>query len=85
LSGFGEDLDAHVAALLGPSSDRQRAGNSFNAGNAVATRAAPPLPKPGGNNGKRATFKTVSPKLYVEFLDDISNYLLPGAVPPPTR
>jgi hypothetical protein len=36
-------------------------------------------------DGKRATFETVSPKLYVEFLDDISNYLLPGAVPPPTR
>jgi hypothetical protein len=34
-------------------------------------------------DGNRATYETVSPRLYLEFLDDISNYFLPGAVPPP--
>jgi hypothetical protein len=28
-------------------------------------------------NGKRATMKTVHPKLYVEFLDDIAKYFMP--------
>ena len=36
-------------------------------------------------DGKRATYETVSPRLYLEFLDDISNYFLPGSVPPPSR
>jgi hypothetical protein len=36
-------------------------------------------------DGKRATYDTVSPKLYVEYLDDISNYFLPGAVLQPSR
>jgi hypothetical protein len=35
-------------------------------------------------HGQRATFATVSPRLHVEFLDDITNYFLPGAVAPPT-
>jgi len=36
-------------------------------------------------HGRRATFATVSPRLHVEFLDDIANYFLPGSVPPPRR
>jgi hypothetical protein len=36
-------------------------------------------------DGKRATYETVSPRLYVEFLDDISNHFVPGSVPPPGR
>jgi hypothetical protein len=36
-------------------------------------------------DGKRATYETVSPRLYVEFLDDISNHFVPGLVPPPGR
>lgn len=32
--------------------------------------------------GRRATYETVTPRLYVEFLDDISNYFVPGYVPP---
>jgi hypothetical protein len=36
-------------------------------------------------DGKRATYDTVSPKLYVEYLDDVSNYFVPGFVPPPSR
>jgi hypothetical protein len=36
-------------------------------------------------HGQRATWTSVSPRLYVEFLDDISNYFLPGSVPPPQR
>ena len=35
--------------------------------------------------GQRATWKTVSPRLFVEFLDDISNYFVPGLVPPYSR
>jgi hypothetical protein len=34
-------------------------------------------------NGRRATWETVTPKMYVEFLDDLSNYFGPGLVPPP--
>ena len=34
-------------------------------------------------NGRRATWETVSPKRYVEFLDDLTNYFVPGLVPPP--
>lgn len=34
-------------------------------------------------HGQRATFSTVSPRLHVEFLDDLANYFLPGSVPPP--
>jgi hypothetical protein len=34
-------------------------------------------------HGQRATWVTVDPKRYVEFLDDISNHFLPGSVPPP--
>ena len=33
--------------------------------------------------GRRATYDTVSPRRYVEFLDDITNYFVPGSVPPP--
>jgi hypothetical protein len=36
-------------------------------------------------DGTRATYETVSPRLYLEYLDDISNYFQPGLVPPPTR
>lgn len=36
-------------------------------------------------DGQRATYGTVSPRLYVEFLDDISNHFMPGSVPPPGR
>jgi len=36
-------------------------------------------------NGRRATWETVTPKRYVEFLDDLSNYFVPGLVPPPGR
>lgn len=34
---------------------------------------------------QRATLETVSPRRYVEFLDDISNHFVPGSVPPPGR
>ena len=36
-------------------------------------------------DGRRATYETVSPRLYIEYLDDISNYFQPGLVPPPAR
>jgi hypothetical protein len=36
-------------------------------------------------HGQRATYVTVSPRRYVEFLDDISNHFVPGLVPPPGR
>ncbi len=36
-------------------------------------------------HGQRATWTTVSPRLHIEFLDDIANYFLPGSVAPPTR
>ena len=36
-------------------------------------------------HGQRATLTTVSPRRYVEFLDDISNYFVPGLVPAPKR
>jgi hypothetical protein len=35
-------------------------------------------------DGQRATWNTISPRRYVEFLDDISNYFVPGAIPPPS-
>lgn len=35
--------------------------------------------------GRRCTYETVSPRRYVEFLDDISNHFVPGSVPPPGR
>ena len=35
-------------------------------------------------HGQRATWNTISPRRYVEFLDDISNYFVPGAIPPPS-
>lgn len=35
--------------------------------------------------GQRATFVAVSPRRYVEFLDDVSNHFLPGSVPPPVE
>jgi hypothetical protein len=34
-------------------------------------------------HGKRATMEAVSPRLYVDFLDDIANHFVPGRVPPP--
>ena len=34
-------------------------------------------------HGKRATLEAVSPRLYVDFLDDIANHFVPGRVPPP--
>ncbi len=34
-------------------------------------------------HGKRATMEAVSPRLYVDFLDDIANDFVPGRVPPP--
>lgn len=33
--------------------------------------------------GQRATYDTVSPRRYVEFLDDITNYFVPGSIQPP--
>ena len=36
-------------------------------------------------HGVRATWKTVTPRRYVEFLDDIANHFAPGSVPPPKR
>lgn len=36
-------------------------------------------------HGQRATYTSVSPRLHVEFLDDIANYFLPGSVAPPMR
>lgn len=36
-------------------------------------------------HGQRATYTAVSPRLHVEFLDDIANYFLPGSVAPPVR
>ncbi len=35
--------------------------------------------------GQQATFVTVSPWHFIEFLDDLSNHFAPGSVPPPTR
>lgn len=34
-------------------------------------------------HGKRAMMDVVAPRLYVDFLDDISNHFVPGRVPPP--
>ena len=34
-------------------------------------------------HGKRATMEAVSPRLYVDFLDDIANHFVPGSRPPP--
>lgn len=36
-------------------------------------------------HGRRATYETVGPRRYVEFLDDLSNYFAPGTVPAPTE
>lgn len=36
-------------------------------------------------HGKRATWESVSPRLYIELLDDVTNYFLPGSVPPPLQ
>jgi hypothetical protein len=36
-------------------------------------------------HGRQATFVTVSPRQFVDFLDDLSNHFAPGCVPPPTR
>lgn len=33
--------------------------------------------------GKRATWDTVGPRLFVEYLDDLSNHFVPGCIPPP--
>jgi hypothetical protein len=35
--------------------------------------------------GQRATMAIVTPRLYVEFLDDIANHFVPGRVPAPGR
>ena len=35
--------------------------------------------------GRRATWETVTPRLFVEFLDDITEHFSPGFVPPPRR
>ena len=35
--------------------------------------------------GRRATWETVTPRLFVEFLDDLANHFLPGPVPPYPR
>jgi hypothetical protein len=35
--------------------------------------------------GQRCTYETISPRRYIEFLDDISNHSVPGSVPPPGR
>lgn len=35
--------------------------------------------------GRRATWETVTPRLFVEFLDDITEHFSPGLVPPPSR
>ena len=35
--------------------------------------------------GRRATWETVTPRLFVEFLDDIANHFVPGSVPPAVR
>jgi len=32
----------------------------------------------------RVTMEAVSPRLYVDFLDDIANHFVPGLVPPPS-
>jgi hypothetical protein len=54
--------------------------------------SGPPYPaacrKPvltGAHVGRRATWETVSPRLFVEFLDDITEQFSPGLVPPPNR
>ena len=39
----------------------------------------------GAHVGRRATWETVSPRLFVEFLDDITEHFSLGLVPPPTR
>lgn len=39
----------------------------------------------GAHVGRRATWETVSPRLFVEFLDDITEHFSPGLVPPPAR
>ncbi|GHF10415.1 hypothetical protein GCM10017786_50110 [Amycolatopsis deserti] len=36
-------------------------------------------------HGKKATWTTVDPRLFVEFLDDLSNHFAPGLVPPPVE
>jgi hypothetical protein len=58
---------------------------SFRDGEPKYTASCRDLTLDASLEGKRATYDTVSPKLYLEFLDDISNYFLPGSVPPPSR
>lgn len=36
-------------------------------------------------HGTRATWITVDPRLFIEFLDDLSNHFVPGLVPPPVE
>lgn len=36
-------------------------------------------------HGQRCTYETITPRRYIEFLDDISNHFVPGSVPPPGR
>lgn len=36
-------------------------------------------------HGTKAAWDTVDPRLFIEFLDDVSNHFVPGLVPPPTE
>jgi hypothetical protein len=56
---------------------------SFNEGQPDTPAACHDLVLTADMNGRRATWETVTPKRYVEFLDDLSNYFIPGLVPPP--
>jgi hypothetical protein len=55
----------------------------FRSGEPKYRAACRDLVLKGDMNGRRATWKTVTPKKYVEFLDDLSNHFVPGLVPPP--
>lgn len=35
--------------------------------------------------GQKATYRTVTPRHHIEFLDDLANYFAPGCVPPPAE
>ena len=56
---------------------------SFHEGEPKAPASCRDLVLTADLNDRRATWETVTPKTYIEFLDDLSNYFSPGLVPPP--
>lgn len=57
----------------------------FRAGEPRTPAACRHLTLTAALHGQRATWTTVTPRLLVLYLDDLSNYFVPGLVPPPER